>query len=115
MSSRFLSELENNHHYIVVDTVTGHSYYVPGQIDSGLLSGLLNSQLDTINQQRHHIKELESTLREHNLSFEPNRSCNNCNYMTIHYINNHDEGFCELKDRGVSVEDYCGRWILKEE
>lgn len=113
MSERFLAMLENNHHYIIVDSVTGYSYYIPGQVDSNNLCTILNSQDDTIERQRHHIKELETSLKRHNISFEQNRTCKNCNHMSVNYVNDGSDGYCELKELGVGVDDYCKGWTLK--
>lgn len=114
MSTRYLVELENNHHYIVIDTVTGYSYFVPAQADANSLAGILNNNEDRLERQRHHIKELEDSLSKNGVIFEPNRTCRNCNNMIVPYITDNDEGYCELLEKGVSVNDYCNAWTLTE-
>ena len=112
--SRYISELENNHHYIIVDTITGYSFYVPGQVDSTSLVDILNNKEKILERQRHHIKELENSLAKHNIPFKPNRSCRNCNNIITPYINGNEEAYCELLEKGVSVNDYCNAWTLTE-
>ena len=36
--ARYIVELENNHHYILVDTVTGETFYTPAQDDANSLA-----------------------------------------------------------------------------
>lgn len=40
---RYIVELENNHHYVLIDTVTGRVFYTPAQEDARTLAGILNS------------------------------------------------------------------------
>ena len=111
MEERFIVELEGNHHYILIDTVTGHSYYTPAQADANSICGMLNSQFSKINYQRHHIKELETTLKNKGITFEPNRECRNCDYICLGIDNS---AFCDLKEKSVALNDYCTNWKLSE-
>ena len=115
MEERFVVELENNHHYILVDLVTGYSYYTPAQMDANSLCGILNDLSSKINNQRHHIKELENTLQKHGLKCELNRECRNCDHICMRYLDDEDSSaWCELRDRTVGLNDYCKDWVLLE-
>lgn len=111
MSERYIVYLEGNHHYMLLDTVTGYSYYTPGQQDATSICNMLNNKDEMLEKQKHHIKELEHTLKKNNLTFEPNRNCENCKYFCSNYGLN-DEGFCDLKDISTCVSDYCNSWVL---
>ena len=112
MSERYVVELENNHHYIVVDTVTGHRFYVPAQTDSASLCGVLNGKEEALERQRHHIKELETTLKNKGIKVETNRQCRNCKHSLVEFLSEGDEAYCELFEFPVSLNDYCNRWDL---
>ena len=112
MSERYTSQLENNHHYIVIDTVTGHSFFVPAQQDSMSLCGVLNGKEDALERQRHRINELESSLKNKGIKVETNRLCRNCKHSMVEFLCEGDEAYCELHDFPVSLNDYCNRWDL---
>ena len=42
MSGPYYVELENNHHYILVNEETGRSYYTPAQDDANEICRILN-------------------------------------------------------------------------
>ena len=48
MKNPFYVELENNHHYILVNEETGRAYYTPAQDDANSLAYKLNQQNKTI-------------------------------------------------------------------
>jgi len=111
---RFFVELVGNHHYMLFDEVTGNSYYVPGRVDSHSLCRLLNDKDTLLERQRHHINELEETLKKHNLDFEKNRTCRNCDYSSFNFVvSDGEECYCDLKDVSTGINDYCGEWKLK--
>lgn len=111
--SRFFVELVGNHHYMLFDEITGNSYYVPGRADSHSLCRMLNEKDNLLERQRHHIKELETTLKKKGISFEPNRTCRNCKFSGFNFVVSSEECFCELKDLSMGLNDYCDSWKLK--
>ena len=112
MSERYISQLENNHHYIVIDTVTGHSFFVPAQKDSMSLCGILNGKEDALERQRHHINELEKSLKSGGVEFKQNRHCGNCEHGIVEFLSEGDDCYCELHEFPVSLNDYCNKWEL---
>jgi hypothetical protein len=60
MTGEYWAELENNHHYIIVDTEHQRTYYCPAEEASNTLSHILNDKNKTIRRLR---KELEVLKR----------------------------------------------------
>ena len=56
MNSPFYVELENNHHYILVNEETGRSYYTPAQDDANSICGMLNRLIQAGNKITYEIK-----------------------------------------------------------
>lgn len=61
MSGPWFTELENNHHYILVNERTGRSYYTPAQDDANEIAGILN-RLEKI--KRPVIFEIEREMKD---------------------------------------------------
>lgn len=60
MTGEYWVELENNHHYILVDGVHDRTYYCPAQDDANSIAHILNNQLKTIQKQREEIRALRN-------------------------------------------------------
>ena len=103
MYERFIVELENNHHYILVDTVTGYQYYTPAQDDALSICGMLNSQQKKLNEQR-------EMLNKFNVNSE---YCVNCKCVDLMDADD-DDVWCKLKDKSVYKFDWCEKWNARK-
>ena len=64
MTGEYWAELENNHHYIIVDNEHDRTYYCPAEEAANTLSRILNNKNETIRKQREEIKDLRKQLEE---------------------------------------------------
>ena len=109
---RFIVELENNHHYIVIDTLTGASYFTPAQNDANSLATLLNNSLTLIENQRNKIKNYEELLIKNNLIYVNDKpSCNNCKFHSVTYLNYLEDIYCDKDDETYNKHHYCEKYV----
>lgn len=90
--SRYIVELENNHHYVLIDTVTGQVFYTPAQNDAKTLASKLNQYDNQLHSKTGLMK------------------CENCGYL---YLNTIDEKYCcsYREDMEiVNLQDRCENW-----
>ena len=106
IEGRYIVELEKNHHYLLIDTLTGRSFYTPAQDDAKSIAGLLNSNDSRIREQYDKIEMLENILKKNNISFDSNHSCSNCEYKTLRLSG----AWCELNEKPVALYDSCKSW-----
>ena len=86
---RYIVELENNHHYILIDTVTGETFYTPAKEDANRLAFLLNNRKN----------------KSPNLSMK----CENCGYLYFNTLK--EDYYCSMKDTRIpNLEDKCNDW-----
>lgn len=69
MTGEYYAELENNHHYIIVDGEHDRTYYCPAQDDANALAHLINDKNKTIanlmsNQQVKPIYEIQRNFED---------------------------------------------------
>lgn len=90
--ARYIVELENNHHYVLIDTVTGQVFYTPAQNDANTLATKLNN----------YEKQLYSKTQS--------MKCENCGYLYLDAINGNY--CCSYKDDMVinNLQDHCSNW-----
>lgn len=89
--TRYIVELENNHHYILIDTVTGETFYTPAQDDANSLAKKLNNYEDK------------------NLSEMYDMKCETCGYLYFDAIKT--EYKCEYKKTIITnLQDKCEDW-----
>ena len=77
MNNRYIVELENNHHYVLIDTVTGRVFYTPAQEDANTLASILNSYENGTS----HIKNTK-------------KDCRCCEHYSFNVIE--EEDYCNL-------------------
>lgn len=90
--SRYIVELENNHHYVLIDTVTGQVFYTPAQDDANTLATKLND----------YEKRLYSKT--------DSMACENCRYL---YFNTMFEEYCCSRNEDMVVsnlQNTCKYW-----
>ena len=90
--ARYVVELENNHHYVLIDTVTDQVFYTPAQNDANSLASKLN----------HYDQQLYS--KTHSMK------CENCGYLYLNTVN--EEYCCAYKDDMVitDLNGKCSNW-----
>lgn len=112
MYERFVVDLENNHHYVLIDIITGYQYYTPAQDDANAICGMLNSQYEKIDKQRKKINDLKQKLQMAGISVESDEkycnNCANCESISVNY--NGEDVWCNVKDKSVYKYDYCTEW-----
>lgn len=105
---RFAVELENNHHYIIIDTITGYHYYAPAEDDANSLANILNSQYDLLSKQREIIREYENMLERKGIMVKlPTSLCKDCEHSSFVHLNSDEDIWCNLRDVSVGVNDTC--------
>lgn len=107
MDGRYNVYLENNHHYMLTDSISGETFYTPAQEDANALAGKLNQKDNTIRKQQKRIQELEALVKSNGLTVEENHVCNNCENKTLQFSG---ECWCELHQKPVAVYDSCNSW-----
>ena len=109
MNERYRVDLENNHHYILIDEVGWRSYYTPAQDDAIAIAGKLNQYEKTILEQKERIRILEKTVREHGLTVDESEvhNCNNCEHKTLRF---NGDLWCEVNEKPIAAHDSCTRW-----
>lgn len=115
-NGRFVVQLENNHHYVLIDTVTGYQYYTPAQDDALAISGMLNSKDNLLVNQRNHIQHLEGLLKKMGVedTSQP-KYCKNCKYgASVSIMGEGKDCWCDLSDKSVGVHDCCSKWVADE-
>lgn len=113
---RFVVQLENNHHYVLIDTVTGYQYYTPAQDDAMTICGMLNSKDDLLANQRSQIKHLQDLLAKAGVKdvTQP-KYCKNCKHGSgISVMGDDKDCWCNVTDRSVGIYDYCTKWVAEE-
>lgn len=111
---RFIVDLENNHHYILVDTITGYQYYTPAQDDAVAICGMLNSQQSRLESQRKQIADLQNKLKSRGINVGvTQKNCSTCKHCDLVSIGNGSDVWCNSKDRSVYKYDYCKLWVQK--
>lgn len=114
---RYVVELENNHHYILIDTVTGRSYFTPAQDDANSLAGIMNNYINTLENQRTKIRNYEAVLGGNGLLVKKehhNPSCKTCRYASITFLTGEDGIYCD-KHNDTYDEDYHCKYYEQEE
>ena len=66
----YWAELENNHHYIIVDNEHDRTFYCPAEEAATSISSILNDKNKTIHKLRKELKNAEKRERELELSLE---------------------------------------------
>ena len=115
-NGRFVVQLENNHHYILIDTVTGYQYYTPAQDDALAICGMLNSKDNLLVNQRNHIQHLKGLLKKMGVedTSQP-KYCKNCKYgASVSVMGDDKDCWCEVFDRSVGIHDCCSKWVAEE-
>ena len=112
MYKRFVVDLENNHHYVLIDVITGYQYYTPAQDDANVICGLLNNQYERLDKQREQIKGLKRKLESAGISvdLEEEKYCINCSNCDCVSLNFSKDVWCNVKDKSVYQYDYCNLW-----
>ena len=112
MSGRFIVELENNHHYILVDTVTGYKYYAPAQDDASSICGILNNQQKLLEKQRRDLHQLKEKLQSMGVQIDLKQEiCENCaNNDLFGFSFGDDDVWCNVKEKSVYKYDWCDKW-----
>ena len=88
---RYIVELENNHHYILIDTVTGETFYTPAQDDAKSLATKLNN------------------YENGKLSKSGFMKCENCGYLYFDALTGEHQ--CEYKHIKITnLQDKCSDW-----
>ena len=59
MSGEYWAELENNHHYIIVDEEHDRTYYRPSKSVATTLSHILNNKNKIIRRQREELRKFK--------------------------------------------------------
>ena len=91
MSGPYYVELENNHHYILVNERTGRSYYTPAQDDANEIAGILNRYDKTtrpvileITREMHDGRQCHvAFVNDEDLAYEFCDKHKDCNYGPI--------------------------------
>lgn len=105
---RFIVELENNHHYIIIDTITGYQYYAPAEADANSIASILNSQYDLLGKQRKIIQEYETILEEKGIVVKTiTNLCKDCEHSSFIHLNSDDDVWCNIHDVSVAMNDTC--------
>ncbi len=116
MYERFVVDLENNHHYVLIDVVTGYQYYTPAQDDARVICGLLNSQNERLNNQREQINSLKKKLEicgvKDNTIEKYCNTCAHCDDSSLRFGGK--DIWCEVKERSFYKYDYCSAWEGKK-
>lgn len=116
MYERFVVDLENNHHYVLIDIITGYQYYTPAQDDANAICGMLNSQYERMDKQRQEIQKLKQKLLGAGISVDTEEkycnNCANCDFVSLNYDGK--DVWCNVKDKSVYQYDYCQLWKGKE-
>ena len=90
--ARYIVELENNHHYILVDTVTGETFYTPAQDDANSLAKKLNDYDNRF------VSKNQSLMK-----------CENCGYLYFDALTGEHQ--CEFKKIKITnLQDKCADW-----
>lgn len=63
MSGEYWAELENNHHYIIVDSIHDRTYYCPAEDVANHLSRTMNNYVKTIRRLRAENRNLKEVKR----------------------------------------------------
>lgn len=92
MKNPFYVELENNHHYILVDEETGRSYYTPAKDDANSICRQLNQLINSKREKTFEIKrrfpdrfdEHVAFVTDEDLAFEFCEKHKDCYYHPIH-------------------------------
>jgi uncharacterized Fe-S radical SAM superfamily protein PflX len=108
---RFSVDLENNHHYILIDNVTGSSYYCPAEDDANTIASILNNQYDLLQEQNNKIREYEKLLDKKGVIIQSTKKiCKNCRESSFVYMGDNDEVYCDLKNDKVKMNATCDNW-----
>ncbi|MBQ6219922.1 MAG: hypothetical protein IJH63_00865 [Methanobrevibacter sp.] len=109
---RYHTDLENNHHYILIDEVNWRSYYTPKQDDAIAIASKLNQYEKIVLEQRERIRVLEKTIQEHGLTVESEvHNCSNCEHRTLRFSG---DLWCEVNEKLIMSHDSCNRWEYGE-
>ena len=113
MCERFVVDLENNHHYILVDTITGYQYYTPAQDDALSICGMLNNQQKMLENQRQELAQLKTKLQGMGVSVnEKQEYCKTCANNDLFGLSvGDDDVWCNVKDKSVYKYDWCNQWV----
>lgn len=92
MRGPFYVELENNHHYILVNEQTGRSYYTPAQADAHEICGIINRLIKSGRKITYEIKrtfpdrfdEHVAFVTDEELAIEFCDKHSDCYYHPIH-------------------------------
>ena len=111
---RYVVELENNHHYIVIDTVTGSSYFTPAQEDANALASIMNNYEKKLKGQKGKIKEYKGLLSDNKIIYVKNNDkgeCSECvnSYLTI--LGGEDKIYCSELDDTFSIHHTCDKFV----
>ena len=118
---RFSVDLENNHHYILIDNITGSSYYCPAEDDANIIASMLNNQYDLLQEQNQKIREYEKLFKDKGIMElltekgvviqTTKKNCKNCKESSFIYLGDNDEVYCDLKKDNVRMNDICDNWV----
>ena len=112
---RYVVELENNHHYILIDTVTGRSYFTPAQEDANSLALMLNNYVKSLDNQRRKLKGYENVLTDKGLVIKPKRKCcKNCQFGNVTFLTGEDEIYCDKHNVTYSNDYVCNLFKFEE-
>lgn len=78
MTGEYWAELENNHHYIIVDSEHDRTYYCPAEEASNTLSRILNDKNKTIRRLHGELRQFKQGIRpvyEISRYLEEDRTC----------------------------------------
>lgn len=112
---RYVVELENNHHYIVVDTVTGSSYFTPAQDDANALANMLNRYEDKLVRQKKKVKKYKDLVgrdKTNNVYVKKRKGeCGECKYAHITFLTTDDDIYCSKFDDTFKVSHSCNSFV----
>ena len=111
---RYVVELENNHHYIIVDTITGSSYFTPAQEDANALASIMNNYENKLKGQKKKLKQYKGLLSDNDLIYFKDNGkgvCKDCYNGYTTFITGEDKIYCSEKDDVFGLDDTCEDFI----
>ena len=111
---RYVVELENNHHYILIDTVTGRSYFTPAQEDANSLALILNNYVKSLDNQKRKLNGYENVLTNRMVVKSKKECCGDCYYGNVTFLTGEDEVYCDKHNITYNRDYVCKSFKFKE-